>query len=199
VEGLRHALEEIGDHDGYRGMLVAALAPYLPGESLGDALTALETVNRPHRALEALAERFPEDQLGQLIAFAQARMPSGEFVRIIAARLPWQQMDAVLQLCQAVPQPEERAKALTAIARHLDAETARRLLAPGSEPDLPGFAVIEFLGLSLVNEEEYQLLPVGALLDRLPEDEARALVSERVLPLITQNARRRVYPASRWK
>jgi hypothetical protein len=102
----------------------------------------------------------------------------------------------VLRLCQAVRIPERRAEAFTAIVRHLDEETARQLLAPDNGRDTRGlaasyFAVIESLALRYGRKEKYQLLPVGALLDRLPEDEARTLTRERVIPLIAEHARRR--------
>jgi hypothetical protein len=197
AEGFGRALAEIPEieFNYHCDALVAALAPYLPADLLDDVLACLDTVRRPDLALEALAEHTLAEQLQQLVAYTQRRDPTVEFVRIIASRLPSHQVDTVLKLCQAVPEPERRAEAFTAIARHLDEETARRLLAPGSDSDPCGtpasdFAVIEFLDLRYGHKEKYQLLAVGALLDRLPGDEARTLVRERVIPLITEHARR---------
>lgn len=197
AEGFGRALAEMPEFEfGYdRDAFVAAIAPCLPAESLDDVLACLDTVRWPDLALEALAEHTPAERLQQLIAYAEGRDPTVEFVRIIASRLPSHQVDTVLRLCQAVSKPERRAEAFTEIARRLDGETVRRLLAPGSDSDMwgspaSGFAVIEFLDLRYGHKEKYQLLAVGALLERLPEDEARTLVRERVIPLITEHARR---------
>jgi hypothetical protein len=198
AEGFGRALAEMPEFEFNedRDAFVAAIAPYLPPESLDDVLACVDTVQWPDLALEALAEHVPAERLEQLIGYAEGRGPSVEFVRIIASRLPRHQVDTVLRLCRAVRHPETRAEAFTAIVRHLDEETARRLLALASDRDTwsleaSDFTVIEFLALGYGQKQEYQLLPIGALLERLPEEEARALARERVMPLIAEHARQR--------
>jgi hypothetical protein len=219
VEGFRHALAEVREGKDYRSLIVAALAPYLPVAAFGQVVAALDTVQWPEEALEALAEHIPAQALGLLLDYAAKRRPSVKFIRIIAPRLLEEQVPAALELCQRVHHQEYSAEAFAALAPRLAEDTARRLLAP--DPGWPrsderrqslprqgpklefrsgppqdvgyqyGFAVSYYLGHAYYPDRKYEFLMVGALLDRLPEDEARVFATEVVLPLIHQNARER--------
>lgn len=180
LQGARSALAEAreleNEHD--RGLLVAALLSHFPPDAFNEVLTVLGTTPYLDAPLIALAEHAPAERLGDVLDFALGRWhPKPEFSRQAAPRLTSEQLPAALRLCQAGSRGEDRAEAFAALAPVLDTDQARRFLALQAD-EFYRFAVWDFLHLV---DAEPRLLVVSALLDRVPEREARA-VTEVIIP-----------------
>ncbi len=194
-EGARRALAEaleVSIQPG-RGLLVAALLPYFPGEVFDEVLAVLQTMSKSHyldAPLLALAEHAPVERLGDVLDFALGRWcPVPDFFRRIAPRLTSEHLSAAVQLCQHGRRDEDKAESFAALASLLDADQARRLLAP-TETTTGLFdrraiirqrVIFEKLGLVYASEEA-RLIVVSALLGRLPKQEARQEVSDQIIP-----------------
>lgn len=184
LQGTRHALAKASElrYEDQRGLLVAALMPHFPRETFDDVLAVLATTRYLDAAMVALAEHAPGERMGDLLDFAQGKWhPTPAFFRKVTRRLTADHALAALRLCKAVSREEERAEAFAALAPILDSDQARRFLKPDqSDPFLLDWPVIvrEILDLHL---EEPRLAAVSALLDRLPPEEAREVVRERIL------------------
>jgi DNA-binding transcriptional regulator YbjK len=138
----------------------------------------LETTRYLDAPLIALAEHATLERFGDVLEFAARRWyPVPDFFRRAARRLISEQLPAALRLCQAGRHDGDKAAAFAAIAPLLDAAQARRFLAPVHTRILDRPLIFEELGLHL---EEPRLVVVTALLDRLPELEARAAASEHI-------------------
>jgi hypothetical protein len=208
AEGLRRALAAVegpgGDEN--KDLILSVLAPYAPAEVFDDVLEMLAAVTNPERSLAALAAHAPAMRLDQLISFAAAKQPSIGFIRNIASRLSEEHAPGALKLTLAFTLAPNRAEAFTMIAPALDDHMVGQLLAPAKPSEngtlsirdgkpvgdyRSGFAVADFLQISDSSDEKYQFLAVGALLKRLPTQEARVLTEEVILPLIYKHARRK--------
>ena len=107
-EGAHDALAVTGKLDNRhdRGLLIAALLPYLPSDafdSVLDLLSATEDSYPYDDPFIALAKHAPVGRLGDLLEFAAVKWtPVAEFFRQIAPRLTVQHTPAALRLCQKV-------------------------------------------------------------------------------------------------
>jgi len=186
-QGARDALAEARQvgNDYESGLLIAAMLPYFPGDSFDDVFAVLGTI--PFRYLDApliaAAKHAPAEQLSDLLDFAVGYVAINadlEFFRQIAPRLKAEQVPAALQLCKADPREEARAEAFVALAPRLNSDQARRFLAP-SQNGIRNLYIEEFLDLSY-GSDQLRPLVVGALLNQLPEREARTMVTELIAP-----------------
>lgn len=182
VQGTRDALEQASEleYEYDRGLLVAALMPYFPRNTFDEVLVVLATTHYLDAPMVALAEHAPDERLGDVLDFAQGKWdPTPVFFCKAARRLTADHALAALRLCKAMPREDERAEAFAALAPILDSDQARRLLEPDQSDSLLHRPVI-VRDLELPFEAP-QLVAVSALLDRLPPEEAREVVRERIL------------------
>ena len=179
-QGARDALAEAREIDNQyqRGLLIAALLPRFPGDAFDEVLAVLGTITPRYRdaALIALARHAPAERLGDLLDFAAEGPPGSEFFHEAGRRLTAEQLSSALRVCQAVQPYWARAEAFAALTPFLDADRARRFLAPLETDGHLDCSVFEFLGLRSVEEQE-RLVVVSALIERLPDPEDRQKVT----------------------
>jgi hypothetical protein len=185
LQGARDALQEARElgNKHSRGLLVAALIGYFPLDAYDEIFAVLKTTHYLDAPMIALAEYAPAAFLDEVLEFAEGRWdPKPEFFRKAAPRLNVNQVPAALRLCKAVRRDSERVKAFAALAPFLDSDQARGLLSPDqSDPYWP--VIKEVLDIHL--DEDAWLAAASALLDRLPPEEARNIVSEQIIPVIS--------------
>ena len=205
--GARRALAQARqlDPDYDRGLLVAALVPYLPSDAFGEVLAVLSEIERSrhvHPALTALAKHCPAERLGDLLDFAGTMFPPPEFFREVAPRLTAEQLLVALRLCQACQDEADRVSVFIELAPYLSADQARDFLARPREGYKPlsghmwHFVIGEFLQLY---DQRHEFPVVGMLLERLPEPEASAKLTELIISKRLRNpVRQRADLFSRW-
>jgi hypothetical protein len=187
-QGARDALATAREPDRSvaRDRILAALIPYLPGEALDDAITALEAVTSPYddASLVALGRCMPAARMGELLTAAARHHPGPRFFQNIASKLQRQDFPSALDLCRAQPDARQRRDAFIALTACMDIIQVRQFLAPDGHRSL---GLLEEYGAFYWNE----LLPVvSALINRLPDDEAVAQVTRLVIPRCTSLGRR---------
>jgi hypothetical protein len=185
-QGARRALAVAwAIHNDYeRCWLIAILVPYFPEDAFHEVLAVLgasSSADYLNVALTALAKHCPAGRLEDLLAFAVDKEPDPEFYKEVAPQLTKQQLSAALEMCRAEHNEAKRVEAFIALTPCLSSDQAREFLAMPPEGYMPlspnrrwNMSVAKFL--QLFNED--RLPVVGALLERLPEQEARAVLND---------------------
>jgi hypothetical protein len=178
LRGARDALAMAVEHgEVYPGAdtALASLLPYLPHEAFDDVFAAVRTIHQGDDKLaRRLAKYAPAGRLGEI--FDVVRWQPYVFVHDLAPRLSELTLAAAKDLCGSVGEGYSRSVMFAALAPRLSADEARDLLEPPSAY-LPPFP--KSIGL---DARRYAAISGGLLLDRLPDEEARALVEDRLLP-----------------
>ncbi|MCK9877854.1 TIR domain-containing protein [Frankia sp. Ag45/Mut15] len=176
----------------YRALAVKELAPLLPVDQLGRALTAMTAIftSWPEggiRAAVALAPHLSAEQLGEVVtAVDTIYLPvfRRQALAELAPYLPVDQLARALVIADAIDAPYERSRALTALAPYLPAEQRGPVLARA-------------LAAATATVWAYERVrALAVLLPQLPADQCEAAAVQALIAASTID--RPYYQAQAW-